>query len=75
MCYGEVAQLARAFGSYPKGRGFDPPSRYHIVYYSNYYSSSFFIYDKLNSWYDKDDKYIDTINEMCDYVLDNDNLE
>ena len=30
MCYGEVAQLARAFGSYPKGRGFDPPSRYHI---------------------------------------------
>ena len=31
MCsnYGGVAQLARAFGSYPKGRGFDPLSRYH----------------------------------------------
>ena len=25
---GEVAQLARAFGSYPKGRGFDPLLRY-----------------------------------------------
>ena len=32
MCsnYGGVAQLARAFGSYPKGRGFDPLRRYHI---------------------------------------------
>ena len=28
--YGGVAQLARAFGSYPKGRGFDPLRRYHI---------------------------------------------
>ncbi len=28
VLYGEIAQLARAFGSYPKGRGFDPPSRY-----------------------------------------------
>ena len=27
--YGGVAQLARAFGSYPKGRGFDPLRRYH----------------------------------------------
>ena len=26
--YGDVAQLARAFGSYPKGRGFDPLRRY-----------------------------------------------
>ena len=26
---GAVAQLARAFGSYPKGRGFESPSRYH----------------------------------------------
>ncbi|MDF2936726.1 MAG: hypothetical protein K0Q90_2099 [Paenibacillaceae bacterium] len=28
--YGGVAQLARAFGSYPKGRGFDSLRRYHI---------------------------------------------
>ena len=27
---GEVAQLARAFGSYPKGRGFDPLLRYQF---------------------------------------------
>ena len=26
---GEIAQLARAFGSYPKGREFESPSRYH----------------------------------------------
>ena len=26
--YGEIAQLARASGSYPEGRGFDPLSRY-----------------------------------------------
>ena len=30
VLHGEIAQLARAFGSYPKGRGFDPPSRYQI---------------------------------------------
>ena len=30
LIYGGVAQLARAFGSYPKGRGFDPLRRYHI---------------------------------------------
>ena len=29
LLYGDVAQLARAFGSYPKGRGFDPLRRYH----------------------------------------------
>ena len=29
--YGGVAQLARAFGSYPKGRGFDPLRRYHFL--------------------------------------------
>lgn len=28
--YGEIAQLARAIGSYPIGRGFDPLSRYHV---------------------------------------------
>ena len=29
--------------------------------------------DKLHSWYDKDDKYIDVVNEMYeDNVLDND---
>ena len=30
VLHGEIAQLARAFGSYPKGRGFDPLSRYQI---------------------------------------------
>ena len=29
LIYGEIAQLARASGSYPEGRGFDPLSRYH----------------------------------------------
>jgi hypothetical protein len=29
LLYGEVAQLARAFGSYPTGRGFESPPRYH----------------------------------------------
>ena len=28
--YGEIAQLARASGSYPEGRGFDPLSRYQL---------------------------------------------
>ena len=28
--YGGVAQLARAFGSYPKGRGFDSLRRYNV---------------------------------------------
>ncbi len=36
--YGEIAQLARAIGSYPIGRGFDPLSRYQIDYYSNFSS-------------------------------------
>ena len=31
-----------------------------------------FLHDKLHSWYDKDDKYIDVVNEMYkDNVLDN----
>ena len=30
LCFsGEIAQLARAIGSYPIGRGFNPLSRYH----------------------------------------------
>ena len=28
--HGEVAQLARAFGSYPEGRGFESHPRYHF---------------------------------------------
>ena len=38
LCYinyafgnGDVAQLARAIGSYPIGRGFDPLRRYQLV--------------------------------------------
>ena len=30
IIYGDVAQLARAFGSYPKGRGFDSLRRYQM---------------------------------------------
>ena len=32
---GEIAQLARATGSYPVGRGFESPSRYHFVNKTN----------------------------------------
>ena len=31
-----------------------------------------FLYDKLHSWYDKDDKYIDVVNDI---VLDDDDIE
>ncbi len=41
MFFGDVAQLARAFGSYPKGRGFDPLRRYHLKI-TNSYRVSFF---------------------------------
>lgn len=35
-----------------------------------------FLHDKLNSWYDKDDKYIDVVNDMYeDNVLDDDDIE
>ena len=35
-----------------------------------------FLHDKLHSWYDKDDKYIDVANEMYnDNVLDDDDIE
>ncbi len=35
-----------------------------------------FLHDKLHSWYDKDDKYIDVVNEMYDdRVLDDDDIE
>ena len=35
-----------------------------------------FLHDKLHSWYDKDDKYIDVVNEMHnDNVLDDDDIE
>ena len=35
-----------------------------------------FLHDKLHSWYDKDDKYIDVVNEMCeDNVLDDEDIE
>ena len=29
-----------------------------------------FIHSKLHSWYDKDDKYIDVVNEMYDDIED-----
>ena len=35
-----------------------------------------FLHDKLRSWYDKDDKYIDVVNEMYeDNVLYDDDIE
>ena len=35
-----------------------------------------FLYSKLHNWYDKDDKYIDVVNDMYeDKVLDNDDIE
>ena len=37
---------------------------------------SIFLYSKLHSWYDKDDKYIDVVNDMYDNnVLDDDDIE
>ena len=35
-----------------------------------------FLYSKLHNWYDKDDKYIDVVNEMYeDKVLNNDDID
>ena len=35
-----------------------------------------FLHNKLHSWYDKDDKYIDVVNDMYeDNVLDDDDIE
>ena len=35
-----------------------------------------FLHDKLHSWCDKDDKYIDVVNDMCeDNILDDDEIE
>lgn len=35
-----------------------------------------FLHDKLHSWYDKDDKYIDVVNDMYDdNVLDDDDIK
>ena len=35
-----------------------------------------FLHDKLHSWYDKNDKYIDVVNDMYDdNVLDDDDIE
>ena len=35
-----------------------------------------FLYNKLHSWYDKDDKYIDVVNEMYhDNLLDDDDIK
>ena len=33
--YGGIAQMARAFGSYPKGHRFDPCCRYHVLFFRN----------------------------------------
>ena len=47
----------------------------------NYWKEKFnklisFLYSKLHNWYDKDEKYIDVVNDMYeDNVLDNEDLE
>ncbi len=47
----------------------------------NYWKGKFeklvsFLHDKLHSWYDKDDKYIDVVNDLYnDNVLDEDDIE
>ena len=47
----------------------------------NYWKDKFsklisFLHDKLHSWYDKNDKYIDVVNDMYnDNVLDDDDIE
>ncbi len=43
FCHGDVAQLARAPGSYPGGRGFDPLRRYHIDFYP-YFDKGFYFF-------------------------------
>ena len=36
----------------------------------------FFLHSKLHSWYDKDDKYIDVVNDMYeDNVLDDEDIK
>ncbi len=42
ICYGEVAQLARAFGSYPKGHVFESHLRYQKLI--NIYTFMSFIF-------------------------------
>ena len=48
--YGEIAQLARAFGSYPKGRGFDSPSRYQG---KQYLGTAFYVPERQGTKNDK----------------------
>ena len=51
LLYGDVAQLARASGSYPAGHWFDPNHRYHrkiphnkMWYFLYKFYSNFFVY-------------------------------
>ena len=41
ILHGEIAQLARAHGSYPWGREFESLSRYQEEFCSNFYSFEF----------------------------------
>ena len=47
--YGEIAQLARACGSYPQCRGFESPSRYLK---KKYPSDAFFLFSEWNLKYE-----------------------
>ena len=44
--FGDVAQLARASGSYPEGRGFDPLRRYQM-FITRYMLCLVFILEKM----------------------------
>jgi S-adenosylmethionine:tRNA-ribosyltransferase-isomerase (queuine synthetase) len=45
--------LARAFGSYPKGRGFESPSRYHKEICSNFSSfNKYNTFKECSGWTD-----------------------
>ncbi len=56
-------------------------AEFNQVYGLDYWKDKFeklisFLHDKLHSWYDKDDKYIDVVNDMYDdNILDDDDIE
>ncbi len=49
--YGDIAQLVRAFGSHPRGRGFEPRCLYQIEKYRRggaFFVSKFVMTDKFS---------------------------
>ena len=62
--YGEVAQLARAFGSYPKGHVFESHLRYQQKR-TVYKNSSFFMYFNKNNGKGRKKFFI---NKNCNFM-------